>query len=60
MRLLRPTGRLLGRTTGRLLGRTFALLAPLALKLGVTQRVLLAPIGVAVAVVLVLILLAVA
>ena len=40
MRLLRPTSRLLGRTTGRLLGRTFALLAPLALKLGVTQRVL--------------------
>jgi hypothetical protein len=60
VRSLRPTSRLLSRTTGRLLGRTFALLAPLALKLGVTQRVLLALIGVAVAVILVLILLAVA
>jgi uncharacterized membrane protein YgaE (UPF0421/DUF939 family) len=58
VRLLRPTSRLLGRTTSKLLGRTFALLAPLALKLGVTQRVLLALIGVAVAVVLVLVLLA--
>jgi hypothetical protein len=58
--LLGPTSRLLGRTTGRLLGRTFAFLAPLALKLGVTQRVLLALIGVAVAVVLVIVLLAVA
>ncbi len=60
MRLLRPTSRLLGRTTSRLLGRTFAFLAPLALKLGVTRRVLLALIGVAVAVVLVLVQLAVA
>ena len=57
MRLLRPS-RLLGRTTSRLLGKTLAFLAPLALKLGVTQRVLLTLICVAVAVVLVLILLA--
>jgi hypothetical protein len=42
-----------------LLGKTFALLARLAFKLGVTQRMLLALIGVAVAVVLVLVLLAV-
>ncbi len=54
--LLRPTSRLLGRTTSRLLGKTFALLAPLALKLGMTQRVLLALIGIAAVVILVLIL----
>ena len=58
MRLLRP-GRLLGRTTSRLLGRTLAFLAPLALKLGVTQRVLLVLIGFAAAVGLVLVLMAV-
>jgi hypothetical protein len=46
----------LGRTTSRLVGRTLAFLAPLALKLGVTQRVLLALIGIAVVVVLVLVL----
>jgi hypothetical protein len=34
--LLRPTS-LLGRTTSRLLGRTLAFLAPLVLKIGVTQ-----------------------
>jgi hypothetical protein len=39
--LLRPS-RLVGRTTSKLLGRTLAFLAPLAVKLGVTQRVLLA------------------
>jgi hypothetical protein len=54
--LLRPTSRLLGRTTSRLVGRTLAFLAPLALKLGVTQRVLLALIGIAAVVVLVLVL----
>ena len=37
--------RLLLRPTSRLLGRTLAFLAPLALKIGVTQRVLLALIG---------------
>jgi hypothetical protein len=46
----------LGRTTSRLVGRTLAFLAPLALKLGVTQRVLLALIGIAAVVVLVLVL----
>ena len=51
MKLLRPTSRLLGRTTSRLVGRTLAFLAPLALKLGVTQRVLLALIGIAAVVV---------
>jgi hypothetical protein len=50
--------KLLGRITNTLLRSTLAFLAPLALKLGVTQRVLLAFIGVAVAVVLVLVLLA--
>lgn len=50
MRLLRPS-RLLGRA-GRLLGRTLAFLAPLALKLGVTRRVLVALIGIAAVVVL--------
>ncbi len=60
MRLLRPTSRLLGRTTGRLLGKTLTILAPLALKLGVTQRVLLVLIGIAATVVLVLVLLTVA
>ncbi len=54
--MLRPTSRLLGRTTSRLVGRTLAFLAPLALKLGVTQRVLLALIGIAAVVVLVLVL----
>jgi hypothetical protein len=58
MRLLRLS-RLLGRTTSRLLGKTLAFLAPLALKLGVTQRVLFTLIGVGVAVVLMLVLLAV-
>jgi hypothetical protein len=58
VRLLQPS-RLLGRTTSRLLGRTLAFLAPLALKLGVTQRVLLVFIGIAVAVGLVLVLVAV-
>jgi hypothetical protein len=38
------------------LGRTLTFLAPLALKLGVTQRVLLGLIGIAAAVVLVLVL----
>jgi hypothetical protein len=57
-RLLGRTVGLLGRTTSRLLGKTLAFLAPLALKLGVTRRVLLTLIGVAVVVVLVLILLA--
>lgn len=57
MRLLRPS-RLLGRA-GRLLGRTLAFLAPLALKLGVTRRVLVALIGIAAVVVLLLVLLAV-
>jgi hypothetical protein len=58
VRLLRPS-RLMGRTANRLLGKTFALLAPLAFKLGVTQRVpLLILTGVAVAVVVVLVLLA--
>ncbi len=58
MRLLRPST-LMGRTANRLLGTTFALLAPLAFKLGVTQRVLLLILtGVAVAVVVVLVLLA--
>ncbi len=51
MRLLLRPGRLLGRPTSRLPGKTFALLAPLALKLGVTQRVLLALIGIAAVVV---------
>jgi hypothetical protein len=61
VRLLQPTSRLLGKITSRLLGNTFAFLAPLALKLGVTQRVLLLILtGIAVAVVVVLILLAVA
>jgi hypothetical protein len=41
------------------LGRTLAFLAPLALKLGVTRRVLLALIGIAAAVALVLVLVAV-
>ena len=50
VRLLRP---------GRLLGRTLTFLAPLALKLGVTQRVLLALIGIAAVVVSVLVLVAV-
>lgn len=50
--------RLLGRITNRLLGKTCALLAPLALKLDVTQRVLLSLIGVAAAMVVVLVLLA--
>jgi len=58
VRLLRP-GSFFGRSTYTLLGKTFALLARLAFKLGVTQRMLLALIGVAVAVVLVLVLLAV-
>ncbi len=57
VRLLRP-GRLLGRTTSRLLGRTLAFLAPLALKIGVTQRVLLVLIALAAAVALVLVLMA--
>ena len=47
VRLLRP---------GRLMGRTLGLLAPLALKLGVTQRVLLALVASAAVVVLVLVL----
>ncbi len=51
--------RLVGRTTSKLLGRMLAFLAPLALKLGVTQRVLLALIGIAAAVVSVLVLVAV-
>jgi hypothetical protein len=59
VRLLRPTSRLVGRTTSKLLGRTLAFLAPLALKLGVTQRVLLALIGIAAVVVSVLVLVAV-
>ncbi len=42
-----------------MLGRTLAFLAPLALKLGVTQRVLLVLIGFAAAVGLVLVLMAV-
>ena len=54
MRLLRPS-RLLGRA-GRLLGRTLAFLAPLALKFGVTRRVLSTLIGVAVAMIVVLVL----
>ena len=44
---------------GRLLGRTLTFLASLALKLGVTQRVLLGLIGSAAAVVFVLVLVAV-
>lgn len=56
MRLLLPS-RLLGRA-GRLLGKTLAFLAPLALKLGVTRRVLLTLIGVAGAMIVVLVLLA--
>jgi hypothetical protein len=51
VRLLRPTS--------RLLGRTFTFLAPLALKLGVTRRVLLALTGFAAVVALVLVLVAV-
>ena len=47
MRLLRPS---------RLLGRTLAFVAPLALKLGVTRRALLALIGIVAVVVLVLVL----
>ena len=54
MRSLRPSG-LLGRT-GRLLGKTLAFLAPLALKLGVTRRVLVALIGIAAVAVLLLVL----
>lgn len=42
---------------GKLLGKTSAFLAPLALKLGVTRRVLLTLIGVAVAIIVVLVLL---
>ena len=57
VRLLLQPSRLVGRTTSRLLGRTLALLAPLAL--GVTQRVLLALIGIAAVVVSVLVLVAV-
>ena len=51
--LLGRTTRTLDRTTGRLLGNTCALLAPLAGKLGVTQRVvlLLALMGVAMVVI---------
>jgi uncharacterized membrane protein YgaE (UPF0421/DUF939 family) len=41
-----------------LLGKTLAFIAPLALKLGVTRRVLLTLIGVAVAMIVVLVLLA--
>ena len=73
MRLLRPsrllgrtttgllgrTSKLLGRTGGRLLGKTLAFLGRLALKLGVTRRVLVALIGIAAVAVLVLILLVV-
>jgi hypothetical protein len=59
VRLLRPGSRLLGRTTSRLLGRTLGFLTPLALRLGVTQRVLLALTGVAAVVALVLVLVAV-
>jgi hypothetical protein len=44
---------------GRLLGRTLALLATLALKLGVTQRMMLTLTGFAAAVASVLVLLAV-
>jgi hypothetical protein len=53
-RLLGPS-RLLG-PAGRLLGKTLAFLAPLALKLGVTRRVLVALIGAAAVVVLLLVL----
>ena len=56
MKLLQPTSRLLGRTTSKLLGSTLAFLTPLALKLGVTRRLLLALIGIAAVVVLVLVL----
>jgi hypothetical protein len=59
VRLLLQPSRLVGRTTSKLLGRTLAFLAPLALKLGVTQRVLLALIGIAAVVVSVLVLVAV-
>jgi hypothetical protein len=55
---LRP-GSFLGSTTNGLLGQTFAPLVPFAFKLGVTQGMLLALIGVAVALMLVLVLLAV-
>jgi hypothetical protein len=51
VRLLRPTS--------RLVEKTLAFLSPLALKLGVTRRVLLALIGLAAVVVLVLVLVAV-
>lgn len=54
MRLLRPS-RLLGRAGG-LLGKTLAFLAPLALTLGVTRRVLVALVGAAAVVVLLLVL----
>ncbi len=57
MRLLRPS-RLLRAATGRLTRGTLAFLAPLALKIGVTQRVLSILLGVAVTAVVVLILLA--
>jgi hypothetical protein len=56
--LLRPS-RLVGRTTSKLLGRTLAFLAPLAVKLGVTPRVLLAFLGIGAVVVSVLVLVAV-
>jgi hypothetical protein len=58
VRLLRP-GRLLGRTTRGLLGKTLGFLGQLALKLGVTRRVLVALIGIAAVVVLVVVLLVV-
>jgi hypothetical protein len=57
--LLRPSSRLLRRTTSGLLGRTLASLGPFALELGVTQRVLLALIGIATTVVSVLVFVAV-
>jgi hypothetical protein len=59
VRLLLQPSRLVGRTTSKLLGKTLAFLAPLALKLSVTQRVLLTLIGIGAVVVLVLVLVAV-
>ena len=58
-RLLGRTSGLLGRISRSLLGKPLAFLAPLALKLGVTRRVLLALIGMALVVVLVIVLLVV-
>jgi hypothetical protein len=59
VRLLLQPSRLVGRTTSKLLGKTNVFLAPLALKLGATQRVLLTLIGIRAVVVSVLVLVAV-